>query len=95
MKVCRVKRQRLSPEGFALSDLKTITQTQLNLGETYFIFSFHSPSVQAGLTPYVNTEQDAENFLQITADYINWFQQSRGGISCLVKEQYMEQMNNG
>ncbi len=91
MKLLRVKRQRLSPEGFALSDLKKITNTQLTLGQESFIFSFHSPSVQAGLTPYVKTPAEEAAFFQTTLDYINWFQQSCNGQTTLIKENSMEE----
>lgn len=73
LKLLRVKRQRLSPEGFGLNDLKKITKTQLMLGHSKLIFSFHSPSVQAGLTPYVTTDQQATDFYNKTAAYIQWF----------------------
>ncbi len=94
LKLLRVKRQRLSPEGFALSDLKKITNTQLALGHNNLIFSFHSPSVKAGLTPYVGTERDAENFLTTTTDYINWLLDNKNGKTCLVKKLNTEKMNN-
>jgi len=79
LKLLRVKRQRLSPEGFGLNDLKKVTKTQLMLGHSNLIFSFHSPSVQAGLTPYVTTDQQATDFYNKTAAYIQWFIEKQNG----------------
>jgi len=79
LKLLRVKRQRLSPEGFPLQDLKNITKTQLKLGNNNLIFSFHSPSVQAGLTPYVTDEQQENEFYNTTASYIQWFIKKQHG----------------
>lgn len=73
MKLLRVKRQRLSPEGFSLNDLKKITQTQLSLGQSNFILSFHSPSVMSGLTPYVRNKAEEDAFLKTTLDFSKWF----------------------
>lgn len=91
LKVLRIKQQRLSPEGFTLNDLKTITNTQLKLGHNKLIFSFHSPSVQAGLTPYVSTLSEEEMFLKITKDYISWFFSEKSGTSILIKDFNKEQ----
>ncbi|MDP5030332.1 hypothetical protein [Paraglaciecola sp.] len=86
MKVLRVKRQRLSPEGFALADLKKITRAQMRLGQKDFILSFHSPSIKAGLTPYVKEQKDEDHFLTVTIDYIKWFHSHNSGQFVLVKE---------
>jgi hypothetical protein len=88
LKLLRVKRQRLSPEGFGLNDLKKITKTQLRLGHCNLVFSFHSPSVQAGLTPYVTTEQQATDFYNKTAEYIQWFQTKQHGKITTVQNAY-------
>jgi len=91
LKALRIKQQRLSPEGFTLNDLKTITNTQLKLGQNKLIFSFHSPSVQTGLTPYVKTVGEEEMFLKITKDYISWFISEKSGTSILIKDFNQEQ----
>jgi hypothetical protein len=85
MKILRVKRQRLSPEGFTLKDLQKITETQLALGQQNFLFSFHSPSVQKGLTPYVKTQKQADQFLKATCTYLNWFKTTQQGEYTLIK----------
>jgi len=85
-KLARVRRQRLSPEGFNLSDMKKLTLSQIALGQTDFIFSFHSPSVKLGLTPYVEVEKDLTQFKQNTLDYIQWFTETVHGEHILVKD---------
>lgn len=84
-KLLRVKRQRLSPEGFTFTDMKKMTQAQRKLGQEYFIFSFHSPSVKLGLTPYVNNTEKLETFYKSTLAYLNWFK-SLGGEFILCRD---------
>lgn len=91
LKLLRVKRQRLSPEGFPLKDLKRITETQLKLGHNKLIFSFHSPSVQAGLTPYVTDEKQAIEFYNTTAAYIQWFIEKQHGKITTVTNSFASQ----
>lgn len=86
LKILRVKKQRLSPEGFELSDLKKITKTQLRLGHENLIFSFHSPSVQAGLTPYVATDIKTKEFYDTSLAFISWFIERQHGKIVTVEE---------
>lgn len=94
LKFLRVKRQRLSPEGFELNDLKKITNTQLNLGYDKLIFSFHSPSVQEGLTPYVTNDIKTKEFYNTSAAFVNWFIDKRHGKIITVKEAYIGNRKN-
>ena len=87
MKLLRVKRQRLSPEGFSLDDLKKVASTQIKLGANQLILSMHSPSVKAGLTPYVQTTADEKEFYQKTEEFIAWFQGKYKGKPCTVRAQ--------
>ena len=58
-----VERIRLSNEGHNVSELKRLTHHLLAQGVRTLVFSFHSPSVAAGFTPYVRTEADVVAFL--------------------------------
>ena len=58
-----VERIRLSNEGHSLRELKSLSRHLLRQGERTLVFSFHSPSVAAGFTPYVRTEADLAVFL--------------------------------
>jgi len=86
MKLLRIKKQRLSPEGFALKDLIKVTNTQLALGKTQLILSFHSPSTKTALTPYVANEQTSAIFNQKTIAYVKWFKQLDNASFILVNE---------
>lgn len=78
-KLLRARLLRLSPEGFSLADMKNITQSQQKLGQEYFILSFHSPSVKAGLTPYVQTDSDAKVFQEKICQFTAWFKSHLNG----------------
>ncbi|MDN4504233.1 hypothetical protein QX776_17630 [Alteromonadaceae bacterium BrNp21-10] len=84
-KLLRVKRQRLSPEGFSLKEMQRLTLSQIALGQTDFILSFHSPSVKSGLTPYVKDKNQLQQFKSNTLEYVRWFTQTLGGKPILVK----------
>lgn len=85
LKLLGVKRVRLSPEGFTLKEMQKLTFSLKAIGIKEFIFSFHSPSVKVGLTPYVETEKDLTQFKQNTLDYIQWFTETGHGVNILVK----------
>jgi hypothetical protein len=73
LKLLGVKRIRLSPEGFTLNEMKRLTKSLREIGGSNFIFSFHSPSVKTGLTPYVKTGDELESFKINTLSFIDWF----------------------
>ncbi|QUJ69319.1 hypothetical protein KDD30_21345 (plasmid) [Photobacterium sp. GJ3] len=90
-KAFRLRKFRLSPEGNDFSQLRAITQAQLNIGQTVFVLSFHSPSLVAGMTPYVQTAEDSQLLKSTTRQYIEWFQQELGGEIVLAKEMAVAQ----
>ena len=60
-----LERIRLSPEGFSLSELKRATKALVARGTRVLTFSFHSPSVAPGHTPYVADVADLRAFLEL------------------------------
>ena len=72
-KFLRVKRYRLSPEGFTAQQMRQVTKAQLAIGQQDFILSFHSPTSKFGLTPYTRSEQDVAHFLQTIERYLQMF----------------------
>ncbi|MDX1580039.1 MAG: WalW protein, partial [Alphaproteobacteria bacterium] len=42
-------------------------------------FSFHSPSVAPGFTPYVRTDEDRDAFLALFDDYFRFFRDELEG----------------
>ncbi|MDB1123708.1 polysaccharide deacetylase family protein [Vibrio algarum] len=85
-KFFRIRRYRLSPEGFTFKQMKMVTESQIGIGQHEFILSFHSPSAKPGLTPYVRNQTDLKNFRKNITQYINWFTTVENGISLLPKE---------
>ena len=73
------ERSRLSPEDYRLSELKRLSRNLIADGIRCLVFSFHSPSIQPGCTPYVNTDADLQRFLKICEDYFEYFFAVLGG----------------
>jgi pyruvate/2-oxoglutarate dehydrogenase complex dihydrolipoamide acyltransferase (E2) component len=71
---------RLSPEGFTHAEHRRLTRFMLSRGYRAFVFSFHSPSVQPGFTPYVRNGRDIEAFLENCRNYFKFFLEELGGL---------------
>ena len=70
LKVLGVRWVRLSTEGFSVEMLLKLTKTLEAINASQLLFSFHSPSLKAGLTPYVRSEVEAEAFKTDTLQLI-------------------------
>lgn len=68
-----VDRLMLSPEGFNVEEHIKVTKFLYNQGVRTFTWSFHSPSVVPGMTPYVHNESDLERFLDSFRRYFDFF----------------------
>lgn len=55
-------RVALTPEDMPVDDVKRAIDAMLDDGEQFFSFSFHSPSLAPGHTPYVRNSADLTNF---------------------------------
>ncbi|MGR5322071.1 hypothetical protein [Vibrio sp. DNB22_19_1] len=77
-RMLRIRKYRLSPEGFSYPLMKAMTESQMSIGQNEFVVSFHSPSVKVGGTPYVRTEKDLDNFKQALFQYVDWFNSISG-----------------
>ena len=75
------ERIRLSPEDYTLAEMQRMTRAMLNDGQRIFVFSFHSPSVHPGYTPYVRDEAGLRRFLDKTRAYFEWFMRELDGQS--------------
>jgi hypothetical protein len=71
---------RLTPEGYGLDDMKRLTREIFAAGTRVFHFSFHSPSVSPGFTPYVRSDADLERFLATIRGYLEFFAGEMNGI---------------
>jgi hypothetical protein len=66
-------RVRLSPEGHCLRDAQQLTEALYHAGQRVFAISYHSPSLQAGRTPYTRNQKDVERFLAWIDEYLAFF----------------------
>jgi hypothetical protein len=66
-------RLRLSPEGFTWQEHRKLTCFLLRRGVRTFTFSFHSPSLAPGHTPYVTNSADLTRFLDSFRRYFDYF----------------------
>ncbi len=62
----------LCPETTSCSDMIALTKIMLKKNYQIVNFMFHSPSLQAGLTPYVKTIQSEYEFIQKIEQYIKF-----------------------
>ena len=74
-----LERIRLSPEDYSEPEMRRLTTTLLADGVRVFVFSFHSPSVMPGGTPYVRTDADLKRFLEKCRRYFDFFMRELGG----------------
>ncbi len=68
-----LERMRLSPEGHSADELIRLTDALYARGHRVFSFSFHSPSVVPGNTPYVRDSADLNRFLDTFKRYFDYF----------------------
>jgi hypothetical protein len=78
-KLLRIQRLRLSPEDYSLQQMKRLTLSQIALGQTAFVFSFHSPTVAPGNTVYVKNAQQQRLFVETICDYLEWYKTQTEG----------------
>jgi hypothetical protein len=74
-----LERIRLSPEDYSDDEMRRLTTTLFDDGVRVFVFSFHSPSVMPGGTPYVRNADDLERFLSKCRRYFEFFFGQQGG----------------
>jgi hypothetical protein len=75
-----VDRLVLSPEGFTPAEHRRLVRALLRRGVRVFTWSFHSPSVLPGATPYVRTVADLRAFLGSFRRFFDWFFGEIGGM---------------
>jgi hypothetical protein len=81
-KMSVVDRLMLSPEGFDTNEHIKITKYLYERGVRTFTWSFHSPSVVPGCTPYVNNEIELNRFLDSFRKYFDYFFTELKGEAC-------------
>ena len=76
-----MERIRLSPEDYSEPEMRRLTRALYRSGIRLFVFSFHSPSIQPGGTPYVQSQADLARFLDKCRRYFSYFLETLGGAS--------------
>jgi hypothetical protein len=70
----------LSPEGYTLSENTALVRTFYRSGVRVFSFTFHSPSLQPGNTPYVTSQSELERFIRQCREFFDYFMGQIGGV---------------
>ena len=76
-----VDRLALTPEGYTPEEHVKITKFLYRKGVRTFTWSFHSPTVMPGTTPYVENEQDVKKFLDCFHQYFDFFFNAMNGVA--------------
>ena len=76
-----VDRLVLTPEGYTHEEHVKLTKFLYQKGVRTFTWSFHSPTVMPGTTPYVKNEQDVKIFLDSFHQYFDFFFSTMNGIA--------------
>lgn len=76
-----LERLRLSPEGYDLVHNMRLVTALWSAGRQVFVFSFHTPSLKPGCTPYVRNEVDLARFLNQCRGFFEWFLGDFGGVT--------------
>jgi hypothetical protein len=83
-----LNRVRISPEGHTLIEAKALTRALFRSGQRVFAISYHSPSLEAGKTPYTRTREDVARFLAWIEGYLEFFMAELGGTPSTPSEIY-------
>jgi hypothetical protein len=81
-----LERIRLTPEGTRAGDLVRLARALIREGETTFVYSYHSPSMVPGHTPYVRTENDLSTLLSDMDAFFEAFFTELGGVPTTLHE---------
>ena len=74
-----LERIRLTPEGVDLAANLRLARSLYRQGCRIFSFTYHSPSLVPGFTPYVNSEADLSRFLTTMDRFFAFFMEELGG----------------
>lgn len=74
-----LERIRLTPEGVDLAENLRLARSLHDQGCRIFSFTYHSPSLVPGMTPYVSTKQELSRFLETMDRFFTFFREELGG----------------
>jgi hypothetical protein len=70
----------LSPEGYHGEELRALVSALCADGHGIFSFALHSPSLEAGHTPYVTCQRELDDFLGRCRQFFEFFIGDKGGV---------------
>jgi hypothetical protein len=76
-----IDRLMLSPEGYTSTEHQRLATTLMRRGVRTFTWSLHSPSVEPGHTPYVQSRKDLARFLDSFRRFFDFFFGDLGGVA--------------
>jgi hypothetical protein len=79
-------RIRLTPEGMSAEELRRLTRALCARGQRIFNFTYHSPSLMPGNTPYVRSQAELEKFIGTIESYLDFFFGEIGGRAATLQE---------
>lgn len=85
-----MERIRLTPEGIDHAAHRRLTRSLLAQGCRIFSFTYHSPSLEPGNTPYVRDAADLGRFLEAVERYLDYFIGDLGGRTTTPSALYRE-----
>jgi hypothetical protein len=74
-----LERISLTPEGVSLDEMCRLTESLHALGHRVFALSLHSPSLMPGGTPYARTSAEADQLIERTERFLEFFFGKLGG----------------
>jgi hypothetical protein len=74
-----LERIRLTPEGVDLAANIRLARNLYDQGCRIFSFTYHSPSLVPGMTPYVSSERELATFLACMDRFFAFFRKELGG----------------
>ena len=81
-----LERITLTPEGVVHEEHRRLVRTMLASGHRIFSFTYHSPSLAPGNTPYVADEPGLRAFLDRFERFFDWFLGELGGRAATLTE---------
>lgn len=87
-----LERIKLSPEGYSLNELKSLTRCMVSSGTRFFGLTYHSPTLVPGHTAYTRTPEDREQFIATLDAYLHFFSKEIKGVMSTHRLLY-QQMN--
>lgn len=74
-----LERITLTPEGVTAPEMCRLIDVMIERGKKVFCFSYHSPSLKPGCTPYVRDEAELKEFLYRIETVLDYFFDKIGG----------------